>query len=221
MSDYHADSTIVARIIGIYVEVRSLKDSGREANLICGGIVVSIHSLRRHAPLLAVNRFAPLRVLVLSTEFACILDVLPIRELRVNGKSAIVLPCVGIADFHLEAVELHEGIHLCAVAHPVEGCYMFAKGYFKIIHKVEHLLLRLCGEVFLHIELSYCLAKQAIRHCKCTLPAWLLLLCTRHGAREHLKVGFSKFVAERTACARHILKCHIVADFLIGERLEQ
>ena len=58
VTDYHADSAVVKRIVGIHIEERILENTGGETDLIAGRIVICIHRLWRHVPFGFVHRFA-------------------------------------------------------------------------------------------------------------------------------------------------------------------
>ena len=69
MTDNHTDSTIVEGIVCLWVEEWILEYSGRETNLVGRRVVVSIHRLRCHVPLVAIHWLAhPLVKILLMTE---------------------------------------------------------------------------------------------------------------------------------------------------------
>ena len=55
-----ANGTVVESCICLGIKEWALQYSGREANLVCGGIVIGVHRLRSHLPLVAVNWLASL-----------------------------------------------------------------------------------------------------------------------------------------------------------------
>ena len=70
MTDNHADSTIVEGIVSLWVEEWILKYSGRETNLVCCWVIVSVHRLRSHVPLVTIYWLAHSLVkILLMTEF--------------------------------------------------------------------------------------------------------------------------------------------------------
>ena len=64
VADHGADAAVVHRIVGVEVEERRLQDGGGEDDLVADGVVVGVDGLRRHAPLLGVDRLAGLAELV-------------------------------------------------------------------------------------------------------------------------------------------------------------
>ncbi len=55
MTYHYTDSTIVERLVGLGVKERILEDTSREADFVGGRIVVGIHGLRSHVPLVSVD----------------------------------------------------------------------------------------------------------------------------------------------------------------------
>ena len=76
MSYHDTDRTVVDCIVSIGIEERRLKDGCGEADLVGGGIVIGIDSLRSHSPLCLVSRLADLVHVVLYIELAGSLEVL-------------------------------------------------------------------------------------------------------------------------------------------------
>ena len=60
VADHRADAAVVHRVVGVQVEERRLQDRGREDDLVHARVVVGVDRLRRHAPLVAVDRLAEL-----------------------------------------------------------------------------------------------------------------------------------------------------------------
>ena len=118
VADNHADSTEVGGIVGLHIKEGRLQDGGGEADFVGGGVVVGIHSLRCHAPLVTVNGFAHLVKVAAGLIQTSGLDVVIQALARVNGQTAVVAPLVGITDLDSEGVELHKGVDLGLLAHP-------------------------------------------------------------------------------------------------------
>ena len=55
VADDNSDSTVVHGLVSVGVEERRLKDSSGEADFVGGGIVISVHGLRRHSPPFTVS----------------------------------------------------------------------------------------------------------------------------------------------------------------------
>ena len=62
MTDYATDATVVDSVVSIGIEERRLQDGCREADLVGGGVIVSIDSLRSHLPFCLVHRLVHLAV---------------------------------------------------------------------------------------------------------------------------------------------------------------
>ncbi len=112
------------------------------------------------------------------------MDVLVVREGRVDFKLGIIFPLVGITDFHGEAEQFLDGFELGLVAHPGEVDDVLAEGLAEVAHKLEHLLFGAFGEEFLHIELSDGLAHVAVGCAEGAFPAGTHLFYSAHYLAE-------------------------------------
>ena len=118
MTDHHTDGAVVDGVVSLGIKERSLQNTCREADFVCSGIVVCVDGLGRHVPAAAVYGFAVVCIVVVLIEEDGILDILPVRQFRVNGKSRIIAPFVRIADLHGESGQFLLCAGLCRVAHP-------------------------------------------------------------------------------------------------------
>ena len=68
VTDDRADAAVVLGRVGVGVEERPLQDAGREADLVGARVVVGVHGLRQHEPLVAVDGRADLAQLAVGLE---------------------------------------------------------------------------------------------------------------------------------------------------------
>ena len=54
VTDYRPDTAVIHRIVGVNIKEWWLQDCCGENNLIHGGVVIGIHCLRSHMPLVAI-----------------------------------------------------------------------------------------------------------------------------------------------------------------------
>ena len=119
VSDHAADGTVVDGVVGIGVKEWGLQDGCGEADLVGGWVVVGIDGLGRHQPLVLVDGLVHLAVdLVLHQEGGDVAQVLVERETLVYLQAAVVLPFVGIADFHDEVAQFVLGLQFRLGTHP-------------------------------------------------------------------------------------------------------
>ena len=105
VADHRADAAVVGRVVGLGVEERRLQDRGREHDLVHPGVVVGVDGLRRHEPLVAVDRAAELgQVAVVLGGVAALV----VAEQVVAGdvERGVVAPRLRVADLRGELVEL-------------------------------------------------------------------------------------------------------------------
>ena len=158
VADYHANGTIVGCIVGIHIEERWLQDGSREADLVGGGVVVGIHRLRRHAPLVLVNGLAMLVQVAASLVDCRSLDVLIERLLRIDLQATVVAPLVGITNLDCERVEFDQCVNLGRVAHPGQASDVCSQRLAQVGDQAHHLLLAVLGKVLLDIQFAHSLA---------------------------------------------------------------
>ena len=155
VADDNSDGTIVERVVLIHVKERVLEDTCREADLVCCGVVVCVHGLWCHVPLLAVNRLAPLLIdMLVPTELRHSAAVLGIAKRGVYDKTAVVVPLVGVTDLYSECVQLLVSSLLCLLAHPLLCVDTLAKSHLEVLYKLCHALLCRRGEVLCNIKLA-------------------------------------------------------------------
>ncbi len=175
MADDDTDSTVVESIIGSHIKERILENTGRETNLVAGGVIVGIDGLRGHIPLGLVHGLAEKTERIALLKLGGTLQVLVVGKRSIDVKFGIVAPLVGIAyfDYHRREFLLCFGLGL--VRHPSQSGNTLGERLLKVLHECEHTLLVLLGEVFFHIHLSYRFAERTVYYAHCTFPQRRLL----------------------------------------------
>ena len=125
VADHRADATIVGCIFGLRIEERRLQNRRREHDDIHARLVVGVHRLRVHQPLVFVCRLADLGQLVAGLIEVCGLGVLGWQRVCGWIQCRVVSPMVGVADFRREFGELLQCLGLGVFAQPIgigDGC---------------------------------------------------------------------------------------------------
>ena len=222
MTDDHADGTVVECLVGLRVEERILQDACREANLIGRGVVVGVHRLRCHMPLVTVNGLASLLVDMLhEIPVAHGQHVFVVRLRRVDLQLRIVGPLVRIANLHIERVQLLMGVLLRGVTHPLLSIDALAEGNLQIAHQRLHLLLRCGGEVALAVHLAKSLTHGTLHGVRGAAPQRIVLLASGHRATEEVEVGLANLIAQHIGSTRDDVPFHIGAQVVGGHGSEQ
>ena len=219
--DHHADGAVVHRIVGIRVVERRLQNSRREADFVGRRVVVGVHRLRRHAPLVPVDRFAVLVEVVLRGPDAGVTQVLVVALRRIDRQRRVVLPLVRVADLHGERGQFFLGPGLRGIRHPVEGGDVLRERRLQVLHQFHHPLLVLLGEVLRHVHLAHGLAQESVGYRHGTFPAGFLLLLARHRAAVELERCRLEVVAQRRGAAVDDLCREVVADLVERKGLEE
>ena len=170
MTYNHAYSAVVEGIVSTHVEERILQYAGREADLVAGRVVVRIHGLRSHVPLLLVYRFAEIGERVRLLELSSTLQIFVVRYLGINIQAGVITPLVGITDLDGDSIEFVDSFDLGIITHPVERLYTLSERGLQVMHESQHTLFVLLGEIFLNIHLSYSLAKCTVNDAYGTFP---------------------------------------------------
>ena len=150
MSDDHTDSAIVESIVSIHIEERILQDTSREADFVGSGIIVGIHRLGCHIPVVAINGLTH-RMLDIPgiPELGTCLHIFVIRFGRIDLQLRKIRPPIRIAHLYIEGIQLQKSIHLRRIVHPVLGSNTLTKGNLQILHQIDHTLLGGLWEIFL------------------------------------------------------------------------
>ena len=178
MSDNHTDSSVIESIIGIHIKKRILKDTGGETNFIGSRIVISIHSLRSHSPLVTIYRLTGLCQFIIEFKLSGTFHICPIRVFF-NIQSRIISPLIGVAHFHIERIQLLDGFGFSTVAHPFQVLDAFAQRRLQVLDQLHHTFFGGSGEVFFHIHLSYRFTQHAVHCAHRTFPARLVFFSSR------------------------------------------
>ena len=224
MADYYADSTIVECCISLRIEERILENTGWEADFIGSRIVVSIHGLRSHEPLILIYWLSCLLCnLLIVGKLAASQHVLIIALRWVDAELAEICPLVRITNLYIELVELVVSSFLCSIAHPGLSIDTLTEADLKILHECLHHLLRAFWEIALAVDATECLAQLSLNLSSSALPKRIILLTATHSLAEEFETGFANLIAEirsRTTddvplhqslqCACTFCSCHLV-----------
>ena len=154
MADNHTYGSIVISIVGLHVEERRLKDTGREADFIGRRVIVSVHRLRSHVPFVTVDRLVQLLVYdICQIELIAAHDVGPVTVV-LDFQARIVAPFVGIAHLDIERCQFVQSHFLRLVAHPILYFDTFSQSVLQVFHQFHHTFFGCCGKVFLYIFLA-------------------------------------------------------------------
>ena len=132
VADDRADRAVVDRVVGRRVEERRLQDGGREDDLVHARVVVGVDRLRRHEPLVAVDRAADLGQLAVEFEGGRPAGVAD-QVVRAMTSAGVVPPLGRVADLRGERRQLVQRPRLgvsrliqrssgCCAGRPPAGC---------------------------------------------------------------------------------------------------
>ena len=215
MADYYADSTIVECCISLRIEERILENTGWEADLIGSRIIVSIHGLRSHEPLILIHWLSCLLCnLLIVGKLAASQHILVVTLGRIDAELAEISPLVRITNLYIELVELVVSSFLCSIAHPGLSIDTLTEADLKILHECLHHLLGAFWEIALAVDATERLAQLSLYLSSSALPKRIILLTATHSLAEEFETGFANLIAEvrsRTTDDLHILQlppCH-------------
>ena len=187
VADDGADPAVVPGVVGVGVEEGRLEDGGREDDLVQAGVVVRVHGLRRHEPLLAVHRAAEFRQFVVEFERRGGPDVAE-EVVRGERQAGVVAPLRGVPDLRREGRQLREGPLARGLTHPVERRDGLAIGLHQVGHQALHRRLVLRWEVPRDVDLADRLAQHALHERDAALPAVAQFLGPGEGAAVEREV---------------------------------
>jgi tetratricopeptide (TPR) repeat protein len=119
VADDRADRPVIGRVVATGVEERVLQDRRGEHDLVHSGVVVGVDGLRRHVPLVAVDRLADLGQLTPELEGLGGVNVGD-QVRRVNPQGGVVPPPNRVADLRRELPEFVQGPPARVRPHPVQ-----------------------------------------------------------------------------------------------------
>jgi hypothetical protein len=180
VADHGADAAVVDRVVRVGVEERRLQDRGREHDLVHLRVVVGVDGLRRHAPLVAVDRLAQLVDFAVGFDHARTHHVAD-QVVTLHHQLRVILPLVRVADLRRELGQLGLRFLLGGRAHPVELVDRLLVGGQQVLHQRFHARLALGREVLGHVQLAQRLALRTLDRAHATLPARFLLLHAGQG----------------------------------------
>ncbi len=152
MADRVADAAIIDRIIRVLVEKRRLEDGGGKDDFVHAGIEVGIDRLRRHEPLIPVNR--PFQLPHGSSVFELGRAEHVSRVIvGANEKSFVAFEALGIADLPYHHREFRECFLFRLGTHPIERVYTRFVCGEKVVDENVHHTFCAGPEVFRDIKL--------------------------------------------------------------------
>jgi hypothetical protein len=141
-----------------------LQNSGGKYDLIPGGVVIRIHSLRRHAPFATIDGSVEPYKIAIPIEF-CTARIAAQEIVRPHLELGIIAPRVGIGDLDGEGRDLLQSLGPGFGRHPVGRLDPLPIDIQEIADESARLLLR--QEVARHVELADPFARdrlEASRH---------------------------------------------------------
>ena len=179
MTDYYTDSTIVKGIISSHIKEGILQNTCGKTDLVGCWIIVSIHSLWCHVPIVAIHGLTYCMLNVVSIpELSASLHVIVKRFSRINLQLREVGPLIRITHLYIECIQLQQGINLSTIVHPILGSNTLTKSNLQVLNQSQHTLLSSLGEVLLGINLTKSLTHHALYLTSATLPQRMILLAT-------------------------------------------
>ena len=169
MADNNAYCAVVDGVIAISVEEWRLEDGGREHNLVALRVIVGVHGLRCHEPLVLVDRLAYLGHLLLVAELVHRYQIL-CETLGGVYVKVVLLPLVRVAHLDADGGQLLFGLELRAVAHPCQVVNALAERNAQLLNQINHALLGALGEVFSHVEFAEFLTHAVLHGAEGALP---------------------------------------------------
>ena len=204
VADDRADRAEVRGGVPRGVEEWGLEDGGREHDLVHARVVVRVHRLRGHEPLIAVDRLADLAELAAELELG---DAPRVAEqvARVDGERRVVAPLHGVADLRGELRELLERALAGIRPHPGEARDRVAIGLDEMADELVHRGLRVLVEVALDVEPAHGLAHRALHERDAAAPALALLGRARERGAVEVKVRARDLLRQERGGAPHDL----------------
>ena len=195
MTNHHTDSTVVGGIVGIELEERRLQDCCGEANLVGGGVVVGIHGLRSHAPLVLVDGLVDFAEHVVHVELVATHHV-GIITVVFDFEAAVVAPLVGVTNLDVDGAQFGMGVNFGAVGHPFGHVDALTEGGDEVLHQGLHAGLCFGGEIFLDIELAKGLAHSSVDNVGDAFPTGPVGFLAAHQLAVEVELGVDKVIAQ-------------------------
>ncbi len=168
---------------------------GREADLVGAGVVVGVHGLRQHEPLVAVDRGADLAQLAVGLERGRGQHVAE-QVVGADLQRGVVAELLRVADLRDERVQLLEGPLLGLLGHPVEVGDRATVGLEQVGDQLVHHLLRARREVPGDVLPADRLAERTLDQTDPALPAGPQLGGAGEGAAVEVEVGLDEGTGE-------------------------
>ena len=194
MANHTTYGTVVNRIFGLGVKERRLQNNSREDDFVHLGVVVGVHRLRGHEPLVTVNRLA---------QFAHIAQVLKAvgaehiahQIIGADLQLGIVAPLIGVADFGYKGRQLGLGFFFGGGGHPVQVADTGFEGQQHVRHQLFHAHFAFSRKVLLHIQLAQGLTQSLVFQSHGPLPG-----------RTQLRYTAERGAVERKARVHPVLR---------------
>ena len=170
VADDRADAAVVRRGVALGVEERVLQDRRGEHDLVHQRVVVRVDGLRRHVPLVAVDRLADLVELAVVLPHVRAADVAD-EVAGVDLERRVVLPLHRVPDLRGEGVELRERALAGLGGHPLELGDRLAVRLDEVGDQLVHRDLRGRREVPLDVDAADRLAQRGLGEADAALPA--------------------------------------------------
>ncbi|OQA07501.1 MAG: hypothetical protein BWY66_01373 [bacterium ADurb.Bin374] len=169
VADHRADRPVVHGVVGFEVEERRLEDRRGEHDLVHFGVVIRVHRLGRHSPLLTVDRLSEF------VQFAHILELVrpedvPDQIMSVDRERGIIAPLVRIPNLVGELRKLLLGRSFGLRAHPGQSVDALAIRLEQVLDEVFHAGLALGREIETNIYFSETLADGSFDEGNAALP---------------------------------------------------
>ena len=195
VADHRADAAVVGGVVGFGVEERRLQNRCGKDDFVHAGVVVGVHGLRRHEPLVAVHGAAELRQLAVVADRVAAL-VVAVQVGAVDHQARVVPPPHRVADLGGELVQLGQRPLTRLRRHPLQVVDADAVGLAQIGHQLVHPRLGIGREVPLDVQLSDGVAHQVLDQGHAALPAVADLLGAAEGATVEVEVLRDQLVGE-------------------------
>ena len=195
VTNHHAYGSVVEGIVGLHVEEWGLQYACGEANLVGRGVIVCIHRLGCHEPLLAVHGLVQFRAhhILYLPLVAC----QHVPEIAVaNLQFAVILPLVGIAHFHVEGIQFLLCHLLRLVAHPILYGNAFAQCHLQVADQRLHALLGCGWEETFGVQLSQRLAQHTAHGIHSAFPSRTVLSLATHCCAVEGEVQLAALVVD-------------------------
>ena len=199
VTDHHADAAVVRCVVGLRIEEGRAQNSCREHNLVSGRHIVGVHSLRRHQPLVLINRIASAidhEIAVKGGGAAQVLEQITGHQ----SQFRVIAPLIRVADLRDKLRKLFQRLLAGGLGHPIQVRDGAAVCFQQVIDQLEHFLLMLRREMHRHVFLAEFLIERVLHSRNAAFPAFAQLFGAREGATVEIEVFLYKRIRQ-VGCA--------------------